>query len=161
MNEIIEFLLENEYEYKTKNTLEHFSLHDCFVDKMLVRDDKMLLYLSHMEVLESHPLNDVGCAQCSDEGIIIFDKMKICNIKLCDDGEVDLNYGEFMSVFEGMEFLQTEYLGEENGFYKFHFLVDRHEQQNVIGEFNIVYKEVTICWNKYIHDSWFVNFKQD
>lgn len=60
-----------EYQFKSINTADHLSLHDCVCKRLCGKDSTLVFDMEWMEVLESHPDNPYDEAHQSGEGKII------------------------------------------------------------------------------------------
>jgi hypothetical protein len=111
-----------------------------------------------MEVLPSHPLNHLEVAKTTDSGLLVFQDFEIKNVKLCDTGEIGNYSFDFHALFKEAEVLAVDRIDSSEGINVYHFTVDRHEYNDVIGEFDVYCSHIKIYWNYFEKDSWFVRW---
>ena len=62
------------YKFCSKNTLKHFSLHDCICSRMFFDGSNIVLDMEWMEVLPSHQNNPYSKAHQSKDGRIVLER---------------------------------------------------------------------------------------
>lgn len=77
------------YKYFSKNTLDHFSLHDCVCSRMYFNGSSIILDMEWMEVLSSHPNNPFIKAHQSKEGRLVLENPSLdkCTLIPFDEKE--------------------------------------------------------------------------
>ena len=78
------------YKYCSKNTLNHFSFHDCVCSRMFFDGSSIVLDMEWMEVLSSHPNNPYDKAHQSKEGRVVLQNPSLvkCTLLPWDDKEM-------------------------------------------------------------------------
>lgn len=67
----------NNYKFKSQNTLEHISFHDCIIKRAIWSNSNLLLYFDWLDIFKMHPNNDTGKAKQSDNALVYFENVNV------------------------------------------------------------------------------------
>ena len=149
------------YKYCSKDTLDHFSFHDCVCSRMFFDGSNIVLNMEWMEVLPSHPNNPYDKAYQSNEGRIVLENASLdkCVLLPWDEKEKqtrELNLDEIdIKDFELLSFDEEE---DEDG-YKLLLYgeIDNRQGDNGYAFIDMIvrYSSSQDMFNELVSESWF------
>ena len=149
------------YKYCSKDTLDHFSLHDCVCSRMFFDGSNIVLDMEWMEVLSSHPNNPYDKAYQSKEGRFVLENPSLdkCALLPWDETEEqtrELNLDDIdIKNFEILSFDEEE----DEGGYKLMLYgeLDNRQSDNGYAFIDMVvrYSSSQDMFNELVGESWF------
>lgn len=148
-----------QWKYVSKNTTEFLSLHDCECEHIYYADNRVIMKMDWMEILESHPNNMFPEAHQSGQGIIELVEPRIVEC-IYDKAGVQEGMSDVTQVdFRELEILKFEEIPKEGGYENSMYMINASKQDvydNV--SLTIRYKSSIVKFNELKDISWFVNF---
>lgn len=148
-----------QWKYVSENTTDYLSLHDCECEHIYYADNRVIMKMEWMEILESHPNNMFPEAHQSGQGIIelvgpqivecIYDKAGVQEV-MSDVTRLD---------FRELEIIEFEEILKEGGYENSMYMIKASKQgvyDNVA--LTLRYKSSIVKFNELQDVSWFVNF---
>ncbi len=137
------------WKYRSQNTHDQLSLHDCSCGVFKVTEDKIIMEMEQMEVLATHPNNPYSKAHQSEEGIIEF----------YDVSDVQIETGTFIN--KALEVLDFNSEKLDTGF-QIHINAIASSEGNTEEDFfSISFKcsSSSVMFNELKDESWFENIQ--
>lgn len=160
--------------YKFETTNEYFDyldFHDCFVEKIQVENDVIIIDFEYVNISEQHPLNPYKVAKSTGRCRLTFNNVSfskallyiVSPVLIADWGEEGEKESEFVekqvlfSDLEEMEFLTFEEKKVENNSFIFDMQGLDWRTQDFCGLI-IHAKNFTFQWNEFTDDAWYVGW---
>ncbi len=137
------------WKYRSQNTHNQLSLHDCSCGSFKVTKDKIIMEMEWMEVLATHPDNPYSKAHQSAEGIIEF----------YDVSDVQIETGTFIN--KALEVLDIDSEKINTGFRIRINAISSREGDTEEDFFSISFKcrRASVVFNELKDESWFENLE--
>ena len=161
------------YKFTSENTLEYIHLHDCVIDNVVISDTKIIFEFEHIDVLPEHPLNNYPNAKCTSTAALIFEDFEVIESILFDTSSIEKKHIiveqdavkrslDIKDLAIGFEVLQAEQKPEQEHYFVYEVHgISPHKYRSDFGMFTLKFSNVKVCWNEFVNDSWFVNWKTD
>lgn len=160
--------------YKFETTNEYFDFldfHDCFVEKMVVEKETIIIDFEYIYISEQHPLNPFEVAKSTGPCRLIFNEVAFSKAFLYIDlnpvlisdweEEKESEFEEKQVLFTDlveMEFLTFKEKRVKNDCFIFEiFGLDFRTQKGFCG-LRIHAKNFTLQWNELTDDAWYVGW---
>lgn len=148
-----------EWKYISENTTDLLSLHDCGCTHIYYKDNRVIMKMEWMEILESHPNNMFAEAHQSGEGIIELIGPEIIECMYEKSGVQEVMSDVTRLDFKELEILEFDETKTEDGFENRMYMIRASKggvYDNVV--LTIRYKASMVKFNELNNVSWFVNF---
>lgn len=152
----------DKWNYISENTTNAISLHDCDCTRIYYENNKVILEMEWMEILEYHPQNKYSDAHQSGKGIIEFIEPQLIICKYDKSGVVENIYELKMLNLTNLEFLDFEETKLENGYENKMFLIKASNDDIYDNVFFVLrYQSSIVKFNELNDVSWFVDFRKN
>lgn len=147
------------WKYESKNTASALYLHDCDCTHILYTNNKIILEMDWMEIMEYHPQNEFSEAHQSGEGVIELLEPELVKCEYEVLGKIE-SVSDIRAInFENIEFLEFEESAIWDGFACKMYMI----KTEPIGDFDNIelevrYKSSIVKFNELHEKSWFVDF---
>ncbi len=144
-----------QWKYVSENTTDFLSLHDCECEHIYYADNRVIMKMKWMEILESHPNNMFAEAHQSGRGIIELVEPQIVECIYYKAGVQEQMSDVTQLNFRDLEILKFEEIPKEGGYENSMYMI-QGVYDNV--SLTIRYKSSMVKFNELKDVSWFVNF---
>ncbi len=148
-----------QWKYVSENTTDLISLHDCDCEHIYYADNRVIMKMEWMEILESHPNNMFAEAHQSGQGIIELVEPQIVECIYEKSGVQEELGNIFKLDFRNLEILKFEEIPKEHGYENRMYMIKASGKgvyDNVA--LTLRYKTSFVKFNEWKDVSWFVNF---
>ncbi|WP_245595988.1 hypothetical protein [Paenibacillus taiwanensis] len=158
----------SEFSFKSENTLNFVSLHDCVIEEVSIEDKNLIVWLEHIDVLSVHPFNHTGFSMYTGKSKVRFIDYEIIESILYDTSQIKgmkhiiveeaaqkrvMLESELLLDFE---ILKNEELQAAEDYFVHRFDGSASLKYNAdFGYCIIKYKKIIIEWNEFIDKAWF------
>lgn len=148
-----------QWKYVSENTTDLVSLHDCDCEHIYYADNRVIMEMEWMEILESHPNNVFAEAHQSGQGIIELVEPQIIECMYEKSGMQEEISDVSRLDFRNLEIIEFEEIQKEHGYENRMYMIKAFRDgvyDNVA--LTIRYKASAVKFNELKGVSWFVNF---
>lgn len=148
-----------QWKYVSENTTDLISLHDCDCEHIYYADNRVIMKMEWMEILESHPNNMFAEAHQSGQGIIELVEPQIVECIYEKSGVQEELGNIFKLDFRNLEILKFEEIPKEHGYENRMYMI-KSSREGVYDNVALTlrYKTSFVKFNEWRDVSWFVNF---
>ena len=151
------------YKFCSKNTLDHFSLHDCICSRMFFDGSNIVLDMEWMEVLPGHRNNPYSKAHQTKEGRIVLERPSLEKCTLLPWGEKE-NQSRELTLDEidvrNFEVLSFDEEADQDGYKLMLYGEMNNGQENdeyAFIDMIVHYSSSKDMFNELAGESWFEN----
>lgn len=147
------------WKYVSENTTGAVSLHDCDCTRIYYENNRVIMEMEWIEIMEYHPQNQYSEAHQSGNGIIEFKEPQVIECTFEKTGVSETISDLKMLEFTNLEFLDFEEVKNEIGYESKMFLV-KSSNEGIYDNVVLVlrYKSSVVKFNELKDASWFVDF---
>lgn len=150
------------WKYISQNTTHALSLHDCDCTRMYYENNKVILEMEWMEIMDYHPQNKYSKAHQSGEGVIELIEPKIITCQYDKSGVQKTLCDVEKLFFTNLTFLDFDETQMSTGYENKMFLIKACNDGIHDNVFLILhYQSSVVKFNKLNDISWFVDFQKN
>lgn len=150
------------WKYVSENTTDAVSLHDCGCARIYYKNNRVIIEVEWMEIMDYHPQNKYSEAHQSGQGIIELIEPQIIKCQYEKSGVFRTTSDLPLLEFTNLEFLDFNEIKVENGYENKMFLI-KASNEGIYDNLVLIlsYKSSIVKFNE-LHDiSWFVEFGKE
>lgn len=148
-----------QWKYVSENTTDCLSLHDCDCEHIYYADDRIVMKMEWMEVLETHTDNKFATAHQTGQGIIELIRPQIIECTYDKVGVQEVLGDVTKLELREVEILQFDEIKTKEGYENSMYMIKASKQglyDNVV--LKLRYESSVVMFDELRNDSWFVNF---